>query len=65
MIQHWMVESAALGLLLAAATLGLLFGSQVARYRHMVAALEAVETCETDSACEAAWVRLQLAKGGK
>ena len=54
-----------LGAVLAAAYIGLTFGSDVARFRHMSRALESVESCRTDTECESAWAELRAAKGGK
>jgi hypothetical protein len=65
MSKHQLIHAAGLGLLLAAATLGLLLGSEIARYRAMTAALERLETCETDGDCEDAWAMIQAAKGGR
>ena len=53
-----------LGALAAACYLGLTFGGEIARYRAMVQALAAVETCETDGDCQKAWAMVQAAKGG-
>lgn len=60
-----LIHALGLGLLMAAATLGLLFGAEIARYRSMSRALESIEGCGTDAECERAWVELQAAKGGK
>lgn len=60
-----LIHALGLGLLMAAATLGLLFGSEIARYRAMVVALEELESCGTDSECESAWALVQAAKGGR
>ena len=54
-----------LGLVLVAAWIGLSFGSDIARFRQMSAALESVESCRTDAECESAWAELRAARGGK
>ena len=69
MRNHWLVQSLALGVLLALAALGLMFGADIARYRRMVEALADMETCGAtshDDVCiDAAYARLMVAKGGK
>ena len=65
MAKRNLIHAAWLGLAIAAATLGLLFGSEIARYRHMVIALEELESCGTDSECERAWAMVQAARGGR
>jgi hypothetical protein len=64
MRKQQLIHAMCLGLAIAAAVLGLLFGSEIARYRAMTAALERLETCETDGDCEDAWAMIQAAKGG-
>lgn len=50
-----------LGMALAAAWVGLMFGSDIAQYRMMSQALADVEACGTD--CDAAWARLNVVRG--
>ncbi len=60
-----LLHALGLGLVLAAAYIGLTFGADIARFRHMARALEAVESCETDGECESAWAELRAARGGR
>jgi hypothetical protein len=65
MSKHQLIHAAGLGLLLAAAYIGLTFGADIARFRHMARALEAVDSCATAAECESAWTELRAARGGK
>lgn len=58
-------HAAGLGLLIGAAAIGLMFGSDIHRYRMMAAAVEELESCRTDAECEIAWAMVQAAKGGR
>ncbi len=60
-----LLHAAGLGLLFAAAYIGLTFGADIARFRHMARALEAVDSCATAAECESAWAELRAAKGGR
>ncbi len=60
-----LLRALGLGLVLVAAWIGLTFGSDIARFRHMARALEAVDSCGTDTECEIAWAELRAARGGK
>lgn len=69
MTPRWLVNGLGLGALLALAALGLMFGAEIARYRHMVEALADMEECganDREDACiDAAYARLMVAKGWK
>jgi len=65
MSKRQLLHAAGLGAVLAAAYIGLTFGADIARFRHMSAALESVESCRTDAECESAWAELRAARGGK
>lgn len=65
MSNHQILKAMWGGIILAAAYIGLTFGADIARFRHMSAALESVESCRTDAECESAWAELRAAKGGK
>lgn len=61
-----------LGLVLSAAYIGLTFGDDIARFRHMSAALAQMEECQelndagAEQVCvDGAYMRLQAARGGK
>lgn len=60
-----LLRALGLGAVLAAAYIGLTFGADIARFRHMSAALESVESCRTDAECESAWAELRAARGGR
>jgi hypothetical protein len=65
MSNRQIIHAAGLGLVLAAAYIGLTFGGDIARFRHMARALEAVDSCATAAECESAWAELRAAKGGR
>lgn len=46
-----------------AALIGLRFGDDIHRFRQVSAALEVLESCETDGQCAAAWEALDAARG--
>jgi len=48
---------------IVAAGIGLRFGDDIARFKRVSAALDALEQCETDGDCESAWDALQRARG--
>jgi hypothetical protein len=65
MSNHQLLKAMWGGLVLAAAYIGLTFGADIARFRHMAAALESVDSCRTNTECESAWAELRAAKGGR
>ena len=65
MSNHQIMKALLAGIVLAAAYIGLTFGSDIARFRHMARALEAVDACATAAECESAWAELRAARGGK
>ena len=65
MSNHQILKAMWGGIILAAAYIGLTFGADIARFRHMSVALESVESCRTDAECESAWAELRAARGGK
>jgi len=46
-----------------AAGVGLQWGDDLARWRALNQALDAVESCETDGDCGEAWARVQAIRG--
>ena len=65
MSNHQIMKALLAGIVLAAAYIGLSFGADIARFRHMSRALESLESCRTDAECAAAWSEIQAAKGGR
>lgn len=48
---------------IVAAGIGIKWGDDIARFKRVSAALDALERCETDGQCESAWDALQRARG--
>lgn len=71
-MRNHLIHALGLGLLLAAATIGLLFGAEMARFAHMTQALADMEECldipdagASANCVDSAYDRLKLAKGGR
>lgn len=68
-MRNWLLQSLALGGLIALAALGLMFGRDIARCMVMTEALADMEECgandREDGCIDAAYARLMLAKGGR